>query len=795
MDYIIFQDHGGTTTLNGDNTEDNINDVTPPVCDAETQPCPGDDRFFIQKADGNLTVYGGVGADKYFVASLASRDSFTTNGVYDDTLSTFGALSGDLSGITGKLNIIGNTAGNGGYKDRLYIFAGATAQNGLFAGNTITGMSMSVGGSVQYATVEEIHIKLGAGNDEFAVQNVPAGVATTVYGGNGDDLLEVGNQVNLLADIDGVLTFHGEEGSDTLRAHNEGDSGDCAADVDTDWACGQMTAIGLSGLNMADNNLVEANIFYGILGVDGSLTTSTEAAHVFLGSGADRFFIDSVAGTQLFVHTGDGDDVVRVEATPFGLNPASLRRVDFIAGAAYIYGDAGEDFVIINDSGDDKVNSGQFINGYVTGLGITGSVNFGDTSEKLEIDLGEQNDTFRVYGTPAFLTTTLKMAGGFDDIYVGNAANSLDEILGKLIIEGELPYSNDRLFFYDQGDLDDNAYTISTAIIGSIQIPDPDNPTQTINLPINETTLQRSGSADIIYLTVEQVSLSAGLGADEIFLKSTHLELDPLGGTNSVFAINAGGGDDNIYLEDNDSLEGLDIRVMIDGGDGDDAVHFDHSASQEANTLSFIAKSFAQLFPVQTATWLADFRALLNDNSLNETSAFGSVSMGVVADPTRLVMEMDINVRHAELRVLLGDSDDVFRLSGGTFEMPLRVDAAGGNDTFNISDDVTALETVTLNGDEGDDLVFVDFSSTAPNATISKIIFNGGANGVEGDTLRFAGDGVSSGSYTPSSTVSRAGTVIVSGNTFDFTGLEPLVVHGLAGFFGEHARCAQRSGD
>ena len=783
MDYIVFQDHSGVTTLNGDNQKDNINDVVPPACDAQTEPCPGDDRFFIQKADGNLTVYGGVGADKYFVASGADQSSFTTGGVYDDTLSTFGSLSGNLNGVTGKLKVYGNTAGNGGYKDRLYVYSGSTTTNGVLNDNLLTGLSMSSNGSIEYATVEELHIKLGIGNDIFTVRDVPSGVEATVYGGEGTDTLEVGNTTNLLEEIDGIITFNGEGGTDKLNAHNEGAIADCNADVNSDWACGQMTAIGISGLNMDDNNLAQAHIFYANRAENGTISSTTDYAYLYTGIGADRIFIDSAASdTQLYLDTGVGNDTVRVEATPFGLNPASLRRVDFIAGTVYIYGGEGEDFVIINDSGDDKVNVGQFENGYVSGLGITGAVYFGNSSEKLEIDLGEQNDTFSVRTTPSYLITTLKMAGGFDTVHVGSSSNSLDDIQGKLIVEGELPYSNDALFFNDRGDADNNTYTISTAVTGTIQIPDPNNPTELIDLPVNETTLQRSGIAEIIYLTIEQVSLSAGMGADNIYLKSTHLELDPLGGTNSIFAINAGEGDDNIHLEDNNSLDGLDIRVMIDGDEGDDSVHFDHSSSSEANTLTFIAKAFSQLFPDQTATWLASFRALLNDNSLSDSSTFGSVSLGLVSDPTKPVMEMDVNVRDAELRVLLGDSDDVFRLSGGSYEMALRVDAAGGNDTFNISDDVIAQKKVTLNGDDGDDLVFVDFSSKSPNGTISNIEFNGGANNAVGDTLRFAGDGVSSGTYTPSSTTSRAGTVVLNGNTFTFTGLEPLVVHGLANF-------------
>src|SRR5205085_3387960 len=47
---------------------------------------------------------------------------------------------------------------------------------------------------------------------------------------------------------------------------------------------------------------------------------------------------------------------------------------------------------------------------------------------------------------------------------------------------------------------------------------------------------------------------------------------------------------------------------------------------------------------------------------------------------------------------------------------------------------------------------------------------------------RIAGDGVETGTYTPSDTEARAGVVNVAGNTFTFTGVEPLVFHGLASF-------------
>ena len=234
-----------------------------------------------------------MGADKYFLAGNADKSSFTTGGVYDDTLSNFGTLSGNLSGITGALFINGNADGNGGYKDRLYVYSGATTTYGLLNGFTLTGLGMSASGSIVYSTTEELHIKLGIGSDTFTARNVPTGVTASIYGGNGNDTVNVGNASNLLADIDGTLIFYGEGNSDTLNAYNSGDTADCGADPDAAWACGQLTAIGLSGLGMGSGSLSEPHIYFATQGIGGAISSSTEYMNVYLGSGADKFYVDS----------------------------------------------------------------------------------------------------------------------------------------------------------------------------------------------------------------------------------------------------------------------------------------------------------------------------------------------------------------------------------------------------------------------------------------------------------------------------------------------------------------------
>ena len=125
-----------------------------------------------------------------------------------------------------------------------------------------------------------------------------------------------------------------------------------------------------------------------------------------------------------------------------------------------MYGEGGSDYVIVNDSGDSVANIGYFEGATVSGLGMGGSITF-DTAEKLEISLGEQNDTFYLRSAPAGMETRLKMNGGFDKVFVGSVANKLDDILGTLVIEGGLPFSKDELYLFDSGNTSNRTYTIT----------------------------------------------------------------------------------------------------------------------------------------------------------------------------------------------------------------------------------------------------------------------------------------------------------------------------------------------
>ena len=768
------------------------------ICDPNQRECPGDDRFYIQGGGGSLTINGGWGADKYFVSSGVSKDSFTSNSVYNDDL-PLPSMTGTLSGIIGALLINGWADGNGGMKDRLYVSElGSIANSTGTLGTVISGLSLPVGGSIGFVSLAQVEIQLGGGNNTFSIEQLAATTNAIIYGGSGNDTLTVGGGSSGLTGIQGMLTFQGQVGNDTL---NVSDVGNALANS------GQLTAINVTGLGMGANSWLsvqmerdamlstntcatlgtcKAAIYFATRNGSDVVSSDVEFINILLGSGNDTFRVDSVYSYgQTSVYGGAGDDRIEIAVTVDGLHPNSLRRVDYINGALFINGEGGSDYVIVNDSGDSLSNTGYFEGTTVSGLGmgVSGSITFA-TAEQLEISLGEQNDTFYLRSAPAGVETRLKMNGGFDKVYVGNAANKLDEILGTLVIEGGLPFSKDELYLLDGGNMGSRTYTISNdpnALILSIE--DPAHPGQMIQLNLDETTLSITGGGQIKYQTFETVVLNAGSGSDVLNLQAPHNDRDPLGGFNASFTFNGGAGDDLINVGSGASLDLIDIFVMFNGQGGNDSIFFDHTSSLVANTLAFVGKTFSELFVAATDEWATLFSGIFGETeSVTRAAYYTAVVLGLVASPNTRVMNIGANMRDVEnISVSLGSGKDVFKLGDGTYREAITVNGGAGNDTFNISNNITTQQMITLNGNSGDDLMFVDFGASAPDTAIT-ITFNGGEHDTDGDMLRLVGDGIVTGDYRPSATVARAGRVTVKCNTFDFSGLEPLVVTGMGAF-------------
>ena len=782
-----------------------------------------DDRLFVQAvssvAGTSTKLEGSDGADRFYASSNASKTLFTSGGVYDDDTAPLDRLSGNLSKL-GGLVIDAGTGGNGGTEDGIYLSAdsdsaglsgalGAGSVSGFGLPSAITYSASAIGGRAA------LLIETGSGSDTVQVDGMASNVVAYVHAGAGADTMNAGSKASPVSSaISGIVAFLGEGGADTLNVHGDASS-----------VSGQLTAIGVNGMGMGSNRLVAvhnevfgagyditdplfpAAIYYGTRDkLDGIETVSStvETVNVLLGGGKDVFDIDSVYsyGTTT-VHGGAGEDKLTVGSTPFGLHPASLRRVDFVAGELHLNGGDDIDTIVVDDSGDDNQNTGAYAGDRVTGLDMvpTGAIIF-DAPDDITIQLGAQADTFYVPQTTAGLTTRLMTGGGFDRVYVGTTQGhedegTLDGIQGEFRIDGEGPEAKDALYFNDQSNTSSQSFVVSNALDAEFTLGDG-RPWR-----FDTTTVERSGMHAVYYRRMETVVLNAGEENDIVNLHATHREQSPDGGKNSSFTVNGGGGDDTINLgaivPGGFSLASFamhtgaalptpaDVRgipVMVNGGDGSDTVHFRDSASTADTDLAFAEMTFADIFPLvpPSAPPSADpeWTALFQDIFGFDPQSVDYVR--VILSETGTARPLNVNALGNEhVMVTLGSGDDVTQLTDGVYNFDLTVYSGQGDDTFNVEDGVDNRGYVaTLNGEEGDDLLFAQFEQGVPSGTVS-VVFNGGPN-TGGDTLRIAGNGIATGTYTPSSTTARAGSLNIGGNLFSFTGVEPLVVHGLSDF-------------
>ena len=789
-----------------------------------------DDRFFVQSVFGETTVQGGSGADRYYVSSNASKARFSQRGFFDleetyEDSDPFDLLDGTLQYITQPLNIETGAGGNGGTRDVIRISAGgnSTPVHGVIDNGAVTGLGMPSGGQVDYFVPDGesafVMVGLSGLDDTFQVERVENNVIAQIQGRDGDDTLTIGNQQapGPLADIFGIVTFLGEDGSsDELNVYGDATADrDSATGVDPD----QLSAISITGLGMGLNQLVSTHNFYGagydldddtypaaiyfakrstLDGVD-TISSSVEHVNLQLGAGDDTLNVDSVSsyGTTV-VRAGAGNDLLTVGSTPTGLYPNSSERVDFVHGDLQLFGEADSNTIIVNDSGEDDANVGTYQGATVSGLDMSGSITF-DSADVIRIQLGGQADTFYIPGTRADLTTTLQTGDGFDTVYVGTVAGeertgTLDNLLGPLVIEGGQPEAQDTLYLNDQASTTSQTY----------QVRNEQTSTRTLldgrMWPVDTTTVSRGGAADIQYRSLETVVLNAGQASDTVNLYATHREQSTEGGLNSTFTVNGGLGNDVVNLGEPDPARGNDfsldrfaiqpgtpdstrgIPVVVNGQDGNDTVHFLDNATSLDTELAFAENSFSELFPEgsgQNSISFKDvFEQIFGEDPTTTSYATVALQRAGQDDPEPL----NINARTVEtIEVSLGSGEDIIQLTSGQYNYGVVVNAGDGDDVLNVESGVDFREnSATVNGEAGDDLVFVDFEAGVPEEAVN-LIFNGGANSLTvGDKFRIAGDGVTTGGeYRPDSATSQTGRLTIGGNAFRFTGVEPLVVHGL----------------
>ncbi|MBC8503402.1 MAG: hypothetical protein H8D34_00975, partial [Chloroflexi bacterium] len=424
------------------------------------------------------------------------------------------------------------------------------------------------------------------------------------------------------------------------------------------------------------------------------------------GDDADTFNMQrTTAPTTL--NAADGDDTFNIASDA----PTNAGVLENIAAVLTVNGDAGNDTLNISDFGDATGDAaGTLTSTQLSGLG--GSAIIYATVENLNIELGSGNDIFAVQSTSAITNAVISGNAGDDTFNVGSLTNSLDDILGTLTINGNTPSASDVLNINDLSDTDDNTYTLT------------------------DTTLNRTGMAQLTYGTFEELHLNAGVGADTIIISDTHAGSTTVNAndgadmvivqtTSGTTTVNGQADADHIIVQ----TTGAGQTTTLNGDDGQDT--FTVQATGLGSTTTLNGGDEADIFNVQTIAGVTTINAGAGNDTINLSSDapanLGTLNgiaglltvngdadadtlnvsdLGDTTDNTGALtstqltgLGMGVGLTYGSLELLnidLGSGNDLFHIHSTHTPNITNLNAGPGNDTYLIYDgwgDIRVTET------------------------------------------------------------------------------------------------------
>jgi Ca2+-binding RTX toxin-like protein len=479
----------------------------------------------IQAGDGNDIVFGGSQAD--VIDGQGGNDQLFGQGSSSDFL-TGGDGDDLLDGGAGNDRIV--EIGDGGF--------------------TMTNTSLVGDGTDVIANTEHANLTAGAGNDTIDLTGFTNNIQSTLYGGEGNDLV-LGS--------DGIEVVLGEGGNDTLIGNGAND-----------------TLLGSAGKDVLNGG--DGNDFLRGQGASGDKLTG--------GLGDD--ILDGGAGGDFITETGDVDFVL-TDGSLTGLGNdtimnteivtlnggASANTIDAAASSAvtFLNGFGGDD-VITGGSSADFVNGGDGNDVISTGAGedmIDGGA--GDDT----IDGGADTDLINITGDGTLSLTDSSSTGAGNDTFSNIEEAGLNGGAGNDVLDAGA--STLRVFL--SGNAGDDVL-ISGQGNDVLNGGDGNDQTQLTGTNIILTDTSFSGTGSDVVISIETIQLTAG-ATDSLLDASGYTggNVTLIGGAGND-TLNGGSGNDSIVGNDgndvinagagNDFVNGNNGSDMIDGGAGDDIV-------------------------------------------------------------------------------------------------------------------------------------------------------------------------------------------------------------------------------
>ena len=233
--------------------------------------------------------------------------------------------------------------------------------------------------AVNTVSLTQIDVTGGAEVTTVNVEQLPNTMQLNLDGGSGDDVFNITPAGQTLSAIAGAITIDGGIGSDTLNIDDTATAGDTTGVIDD----ATITGFGMTS---------------GITNYTSIAAINFDAADA--GGQTDSITINGAVVGTLTLDLGDGDDDVTVNLDNFGSTGQTLS----------LYGNAGDDSVIVNDtSGNDT-----FV---IQATGANAEIDRNANTQSIVYDRGaDTEDSFEhltLNGNTGNDSITINNAGGF----------------------------------------------------------------------------------------------------------------------------------------------------------------------------------------------------------------------------------------------------------------------------------------------------------------------------------------------------------------------------------------------
>jgi Ca2+-binding RTX toxin-like protein len=537
----------------------------------------GQDVANVRRISGQTILQTGAGSSTINIGSLAPESGGTLNGINAELI-----IEGEGADDTVNIDDTGDTSD----------------EKAVLTGSTLTGLGMT--GTIQYHTLDQLNINLGAGSTVFNVQGTST--ETNIHFNDGDEQIYVSSQAD----------FDLGDSVDFLPGHLD----DVAGPLMIDAGAGQhLLGVSDQAATQADTNIILTNdmitglapagINYIADAIDGSFSRGIE---VWTGSGNNIALIDSThkrqgVSTLTTLNMGLGDDQVTIDLDqdtdgPFVLNTQGQADDENASDADVVDGSTSSlDLIIHAGQGNDDITGGSGQD-QLFGQGGNDTLNGREGDDQLlgqegddTLDGGSGNDI--VIGDSALITyestesgtqlsqveTEANAGSGNDDLSGGPGLDILLGGAGEDMLDGN--EGQDLLL----GDFGRVTYESGVAE------PLPNALMSLLPEQGGADNLMGDSENDFLIGGFEEDLVSGGDGNDIILGDNGQIDLITINGALfpiAVMTTDIDQGADDVLNGDegNDLILGGLGGDMINGGDQDDHLLGDHGQATYAQTES-----------------------------------------------------------------------------------------------------------------------------------------------------------------------------------------------------------------